>query len=411
MLGKLWVGAVLLAVAAVAWQAMSGDAEAPQRLVSALFDQSAAAITISLRLAGTLAFWMGLFALAEASGVANAIGRALSPLLHRLMPDVPRDHPAFGPMALNMAANLLGLDNAATPAGLKTMQALQTLNPEPDRLSHAQCMFLVLNAGSLTLLPVSVLMYRAQAGSTDPAIVFLPLLLVSFGASLVGILAAFACQRRNILREPWLLGMFALLAACVAALGLWAGHAPAAQVGKISSLTGNGLLLLAIAAILGVAWRRNVAMLPVFVEGAKEGLQLTLRILPYLLAMLVAVGSLRAAGLMEALTRGIAALAHASGLDTAFVPALPTGILKTFSGSAARALMLDTFHTKGEDSFVGRLASLVQGASETTFYVLSIYAGSLGITRVRYALGCALLADLASLVLAVVLGYAFFAQN
>lgn len=408
MLGKVWAGAMLLAFAAIALQTLGGDWAASQRLVSALFDQSAEAVTISIRLAGTLAFWMGLFALAESSGLAQGIGRALSPILHRLMPDVPRDHPAFGPVALNMAANMLGLDNAATPAGLKAMQELQAINPAPDRLSDAQAMFLVLNAGSITLLPVSVMLNRAQAGSTDPAIVFLPLLLVSFGASLVGILAAFACQKRNILREPVLLATFAGLALLVAGLGYWAGHADAALVGKISSLAGNGLLLAAIAAILLMAWRRKVELLPVFVEGAKEGLQLTLRILPYLLAMLAAIGCLRAAGLMEMLTRGIAASTAALGLDTAFVPALPTGILKTFSGNAARALMLDTFHAHGVDSFVGRLASLFQGASETTFYVLSVYAGSVGITRIRYALGCALMSDLASLVLGIILGYAFF---
>ncbi len=409
MLGKVWAGAMLVAFAMIAAQVAFGDWDAPQRMVGALFDQAAASVTISLGLAGTLAFWMGLFALAEASGLAAGLGRLLTPLLRRLMPELPEGHAAFGPIALNIAANMLGLDNAATPAGLKAMQAMQQTNPTPDRLSDAQAMFLVLNAGSITLLPVSVLMYRAQAGSHDSAIVFLPLLLVSLGASLIGIAAALACQKRNLLREPLLLSVFAVLTISVVGLGLWAGHAPAETVRHASSLIGNGSLLAAVAGLLVVAWMRKVEILPVFVDGAREGIVLTLRILPYLLAMLAAVGALRAAGLMDALTAAIGWLAAQVGMDTAFVPALPTGILKTFSGSAARALMLDTFQAHGVDSFVGRLASLFQGASETTFYVLSVYAGSVGITRVRWALGCALVSDVASLVLAVALGYAFFA--
>jgi spore maturation protein SpmA/spore maturation protein SpmB len=410
MLGKLWAGAILLSIALVGLQLAQGNVLAVQALVQeAFFAQAANAITISIALAGTLAFWMGMFALAESSGMAARIGQWIEPVLHRLMPSVPRGHEAYGAMGLNVAANMLGLDNAATPAGLKAMQQLQTLNTTPDRLSDAQCMFLVLNAGSITLLPISVLLYRAQAGSTDAAIVLLPLLLVSIGASMIGLLACALCQRLPIWRDTTLIAIFGGLIALMVGLAFWVQHSDSTTVGIISSTLGNGLLLAAIAAILISAWRMQVDLLPRFVEGAKDGLNLTLRILPYLLAMLVAVGALRASGGLEGLLSGLRWLVLGAGWDTAFLDALPTGLMKTFSGSAARALMLDTFQTHGVDSFVGRVASLFQGASETTFYVLSIYAGSVGITRVRHALGCSLLSDLASLILAVVMGYMFFA--
>ena len=409
MLGKLWAGAFLLAIGLGFGRVFGGDVEALQKLVGMVFEQSQNAITISLALAGTLGFWMGLFALAEASGIAQRIGGWMEPVLHRLMPSVPRGHAAYGPMGLNVAANMLGLDNAATPAGLKAMQELQTLNSETDRLSDAQCMFLTLNAGSITLLPISVLMYRAQAGSTEPAIILLPLLLVSLGASFVGLLAAAIIQRLPLWRDPLVLGVLAAMAVGVGGLGFWLHHADANMVGRLSSNLGNGLLLAAIAAILLGAWRKQVDLLPCFVAGAKEGLHTTVRILPYLLAMLVAVGMLRASGAMEGLMLGLRWAATQLHMDLAFLDALPTGLMKTFSSNAARALMLDTFQQHGPDSFAGRVASLFQGASETTFYVLSVYAGAVGITRVRHALGCALLSDLASIVLAVTLGYAFFA--
>ncbi len=408
MLNGIWLSFFVTAFAASLWQwLVGGDSEVFARLVQSLFDMAAVSVDIILVLLGTMTLWLGFLSIAEKAGLIRLLGRVLDPLFCRLMPEIPRGHPAMGLITMNFAANVLGLDNAATPIGIKAMHALQTLNPSRDTASNAQILFLVLNTSSLTLLPVTIFMYRAQQGAADPTLVFLPILLATTASSLAGLLAVAAMQRLKL----WQPVVLAYLVAAALALGLLittlAGMSSQA-LAAASTLVGNLTLFSIVMMFLVVGALRGVRVYDAFIEGAKEGLSFTITLLPYLIAMLVAVGVLRASGVLDAGLNGIRWMVEGFGWDTRFVDALPTAFVKPLSGSGARAMMIETMNTFGVDSFAGLLAATMQGSTETTFYVLAVYFGAVGITRIRHGLGCALVADAAGIITAIAVCYWFF---
>lgn len=408
MLNWLWLGFFLVALlAALGRWLVNGEAAVFAALVTSLFDMARLSVEIMVLLFGTLTLWLGLLQIAEAAGVINVLARWLSPLFSRLMPEVPPGHPAVGLIVMNFSANALGLDNAATPIGLKAMRQLQTLNPEPQTASNAQILFLVLNASSLTLLPVSIFMYRLQQGATDPALVFLPILLATSASTLAGLLSVALVQRLR-LQDPVVLAYLGAAALALTALMAALAQMSAAAITAFSSLLGNLVLFgLIIAFLLIGAWRR-VPVYEAFVAGARQGFEVARDLLPYLVAMLCAVGVLRASGALDALLGGLRSLAELAGLDTRFLDGMPTALVKPFSGSAARALLIETMQVHGVDSFPALLAATVQGSTETTFYVLAVYFGAVGIQRMRHAVGCALLADLAGVLASITVCYWFF---
>ncbi len=408
MLNGIWLSFFIAAFAAALWQWLgAGDTEVFSRLVAALFDMSRLSVEIILVLVGTMTLWLGFLAIAEKAGLIRLLARLLDPLFRRLMPEVPSGHPALGHISMNFAANILGLDNAATPIGIKAMHSLQTLNPDKRTATNAQILFLVLNSSSLTLIPVTIFMYRAQQGATDPTLVFLPILLATTASSLVGLLAVAAMQRLR-LHEPvvlaYLLGGAALLGLLLTSLAGMSAQALAATSSLVGNLTLFGIVML----FLLVAALRKVPVYDTFIEGAKEGFSFTISLLPFLVAMLVAVGVLRASGVLDAGLDGIRWLTEAAGWDTRFIDALPTALIKPLSGSGARAMMIETMNTFGVDSFPALLSATFQGSTETTFYVLAVYFGAVGITRIRHGLGCALLADLAGMLTSIAVCYWFF---
>ncbi|HET7925812.1 MAG TPA: nucleoside recognition domain-containing protein [Rhodanobacteraceae bacterium] len=408
MLNRLWLGFFLTAaLAALARWLVGGDSAVFAAMIASLFDMAKLSVEVMILLFGTLTLWLGLLRIAERAGLIEALARLLGPLFRRLMPEVPAGHPAIGLITLNFAANALGLDNAATPIGLRAIRELQTLNPSEDTASNAQILFLVLNASSLTILPVSIFMYRAQQGAHDPTLVFLPILLATTASTVTGFLSVAIVQRLK-LRDPvvllWLLSFAVLFGGFIALLATL----PAASLAPLSSLAGNLVLFaIVIAFLVAGAWRK-VPVYEAFVEGAKQGFEVAKDLLPYLVAMLCAIGVLRASGALDFALDGIRWLAAASGLDTRFVDALPTALVKPFSGSAARAMLIDTMKTHGVDSFPALVAATVQGSTETTFYVLAVYFGAVGIKRARHAVGCALLADLAGVIASIAICYWFF---
>jgi spore maturation protein SpmA len=408
MLNGLWLAFFLLSIgtALVRWL-WSGDGAVFGALVASLFDMARLSVEVMVLLFGTLTLWLGFLQIAERAGLIAALARLLGPLFARLMPEVPRDHPAIGLITLNFAANALGLDNAATPIGLRAMRDLQTLNPAPETASNAQILFLVLNASSLTLLPVNIFMYRLQQGAHDPTLVFVPILLATSASVMTGLLSVALMQRLR-LGSPvvlaWLGGGALGIALLVAALM----SLPGAALAAVSSLVGNLVLCGVIALFLVAGAIRRVPVYESFVEGAQQGFDVARGLLPYLVAMLCAVGMLRASGLLDALLDGIRWFAQAAHLDTRFVDALPTALVKPLSGSAARAMLIETMQHHGVDSFPALLAATVQGSTETTFYVLAVYFGAVGIRRARHAVGCALLADLAGVLASIGACYWFF---
>ena len=408
MLNRIWSAFFILGFLACFWQWIALDNSAIfSEVIKSTFDMAALSVEIALGLVGVLCLWMGLLNIAEQSGLAHRLSQLLSPLLTRLMPEVPKGHPALGSISMNMAANMMGLDNAATPMGLRAMEQLQSLNPTPDRASNAQILFLVLNTSSVTLFPVTILMYRAQMGSADPASVFIPILLATSCSTLVGLLAVALVQRINLLDKvilSWILGAFIMLGG----LMLYLNSLSSDEMARQSSVIGNGLLVTAILLFFIQGLRKRLNLYEVFVDGAKDGFSLAVKLIPYLVAMLVAIGVLRASGLLNLLTDGIGYLVAMMGVSTQFVDALPTALMKPLSGSGARAMMLETFNTYGVDSFTGRLAAMIQGSTETTFYVLTVYFGAVGIKRIRHALGCGLIADLGGILAAIFLAYWFF---
>ena len=408
MLNRLWLGFFLTAsVAALARWLLGGEGSVFAAMVASLFDMARLSVEVMVLLFGTLTLWLGFLRIAERAGLVDGLAWLLGPLFARLMPEVPRGHPAIGLITLNFAANGLGLDNAATPIGLRAMRELQTLNADSDSASNAQILFLVLNASSLTLLPVSIFMYRAQQGASDPTLVFLPILLATCASTLAGLLSVAVMQRLK-LWDPLVLAFLAgaglLLGGFMAVLA----SLSAVMLASLSSLLGNLMMFGIIMVFLGVGALRRVPVYDSFVDGAKQGFEVARDLLPYLVAMLCAVGVLRASGALDFALDGVRWLATSAGWDTRFIEALPTALVKPFSGSAARAMLIETMQHSGVDSFPALLAATMQGSTETTFYVLAVYFGAVGIRRARHAVGCALLADLAGVLASIAVCYWFF---
>ncbi len=408
MLNYLWAFFILGSIAAGFWQFLwLDDATVFQNLIQATFDMAKLSAEIAIGLIGVLSLWLGFFKIAEAAGLIKVLSRGLAPFFHALMPGVPKDHPAMGSMTMNLGANMLGLDNAATPLGLKAMQDLQQLNQGSSTASNAQILFLVLNTSSVTLLPVTIFMYRAQLGAQDPAAVFLPILFATCCSTLVGLLVVAWIQRLPVYK-PVVLGYLGGFVALVASLGVYVSSLDQESLVGFSSALANGVLLLVIGLFVGVGLKRGVQVYEVFVEGAKEGFNMSIKLIPYLVAMLVAIGMLRASGLLDALIGVIKWLLAPVVSDLAFIDALPVAFMKPFSGSGSRALMLENMEHFGADSFQGLLSAVMQGSTETTFYVLAVYFGSVGVTRIRHAVFCGLVADLAGIIAAILICYAFF---
>jgi spore maturation protein SpmA len=408
MLHRIWLGFFLVAFASALYQWLGlGDAQVFQRMVSALFEMAGLSVELAIGLIGLMAFWLGIVAVGEASGLIDKLARALSPLFTRLMPEVPAGHPAISSMTLNLSANILGLDNAATPLGIKAMKDLQTLNPSPDTASNAQILFLVLNTSAVTLFPVTILLYRAQLGAPDPATVFIPILIATSCSTLAGLLVTAWVQRIKLWDTvvlSFVLGGFALLLALVG----WFATLSATQLQQQSSLISNLLIVSLIMVFLVTAHRRAVNVYETFIEGAKQGFETAIGIIPYLLAMLVAIGIFRASGALDVLLGAARDLVALGGWDARWIDAMPTALMKPLSGSGARAMMIDTMNSFGVDSFQGRLAATMQGSTETTFYVLAVYFGAVGIRHARHALACGLAADAAGITAAIVVAYWFY---
>jgi len=408
VLNGLWLAFFLTAaVAAFARWLVGGDPAVFAAVVEALFAMARLSVEVMVLLFGTLTLWLGFLRIAEAAGLVAALARALGPLFARLMPGVPAGHPALGLITMNFAANALGLDNAATPIGLKAMRELQSLNPSATTASNAQILFLVLNASSLTLLPVTIFMYRAQQGAADPTMVFLPILLATSASTLVGLLSVAIVQRLR-LWDPVVLAYLLPGALLLGGFMALLASLSTAAIAALSSLLGNLVLFSIIVVFLVAGAVQRVKVYEAFVEGAKEGFDIARNLLPYLVAMLCAVGVLRASGALDVVLGGLRWLVSAGGWDTRFVDALPTALVKPFSGSAARAMLIETMKSQGVDSFPALAAAVIQGSTETTFYVLAVYFGAVGIQRARHAVACALLAELAGVMAAIVVCYWFF---
>ena len=408
VLNYIWIAFFVIAfVIAVVRLIVFGDFEVFPAIMSSTFDTAKTAFEISLGLTGVLSLWMGIMKIGEKGGVVHVLARWLSPVFRRLFPDIPEGHPVVGNIFMNIAANMLGLDNAATPLGLKAMEGLQQLNPQKETASNAMIMFLVLNTSGLTIIPVSIMVYRAQQGAANPTDVFIPILLATFFSTLAGIIVTALFQRINLLNRTLLLGLGGV---SLAVAGIIWGFASlnSVMMNRVGTTSANVLLFTIIIAFILAGLRKKINVYDAFIEGAKEGFQTAVRIIPYLVAILVAIGVFRASGAMDMLVGGIKGLVAACGGNTAFVEALPTALMKPLSGSGARGMMVDTMTTYGPDSFVGRLSCLFQGSTDTTFYILAVYFGSINIKYTRHAVTCGLLADLCGVIAAITLAYMFF---
>jgi spore maturation protein SpmA len=408
VLNYIWVAFFLVAfVVAAAKLLFAGDMEVFPAIIQSTFSSAETAFTLSLGLTGVLSLWMGLMRIGEQSGVVGLFARWLSPVFRRLFPDIPKGSPVFGTIFMNLSANMLGLDNAATPLGLKAMEQLQELNPQKEKASNPMIMFLVLNTSGLTLLPISIMMYRAQMGAEQPTDVFIPLLLSTFFSTLTGIIVVSLYQRINLFNRVLLCTLGGV--SVVVALLIWLFCSlPREEMSLVSSTLANVLLFGVMVGFIAAGVWKRIHVYDAFIEGAKEGFQTAVRIIPYLVAILVGVAVFRASGAMELLIQGIKEVIAACGGRTDFVEALPTALMKPLSGSGARGMMVDTMSTYGADSFVGRLACLFQGATDTTFYILAVYFGSVGIKQTRHAVVCGLWADLAGILAAIAMAYLFF---
>lgn len=408
VLNYIWIAFFLVAFAvALVRLIFLGDVEVFPAIMNSTFSSARSAFEISLGLTGVLSLWLGIMRIGEKGGVVNVVARWLAPVFSKIFPDIPKGHPVTGTIFMNFAANMLGLDNAATPMGLKAMEQLQELNEKKDTATNPMIMFLVLNTSGLTLVPISVMVYRAQLGAAQPTDVFVPILLATFFSTVVGLIVTCLYQRINLFNRTLLLFLGALCT--LVALIIWGFSAmPREQMDVVSSTFANVFLCAIIACFIIAGMRKKINVYDTFIEGAKEGFQTAVRIIPYLVAILVAIGVFRASGAMDFLIDGIAWLVALVGGDTEFVGALPTALMKPLSGSGARGLMVDAMTTYGADSFVGRLSCLFQGATDTTFYILAVYFGSVGIRKTRHAVTCGLLADLAGIISAIFICYLFF---
>ncbi|HET8858707.1 nucleoside recognition domain-containing protein [Marivirga sp.] len=408
VLNYIWIAFFLIAFvfALVQWIFM-GDMEIFPALTQATFDNAKLGFEISLWLTGVMSLWLGIMKIGERGGMVSILAKITSPLFSRLFPEVPKNHPAMGSMLMNISANMLGLDNAATPLGLKAMHSLQELNPDKDTASNAQIMFLVLNTSGLTIIPISIMVYRSQLGAADPSDVFIPILLTTFFSTLSGLIAVSIFQKINLFHKNILLSL-GVLSIIIAGIIWFFSSLSQAELGPISSNIANFILFSIIIAFIVLAVRKKVNVYDSFIEGAKEGFNYAIMIIPYLIAILVAVGVFRASGAMMVLKDGLEAIVAFAGLNTDFVPGIPTALMKPLSGSGARGMMVDAMEVHGADSFVGRLVSVIQGSTETTFYVLAVYFGSVNIRNSRYALTCGLIADAVGIVAAILISYMFF---
>lgn len=408
VLNYIWIAFFLVAfVVALMRLIFMGDVEVFPAIMNSTFSSAKTAFEISLGLTGVLSLWLGIMRIGEKGGVVNVVARWLAPVFSKIFPDIPKGHPVTGTIFMNFAANMLGLDNAATPMGLKAMEQLQELNTKKDTATNPMIMFLVLNTSGLTLVPISVMVYRAQMGAAQPTDVFVPILLATFFSTIVGLIVTCLNQRINLFNRTLMLFLGALCT--LVALIIWGFSAmPREQMDVVSSTFANVFLFSIITCFIIAGMRKKINVYDTFIEGAKEGFETAVRIIPYLVAILVAIGVFRASGAMDFLIDGIAWCVAALGGDTEFVGALPTALMKPLSGSGARGLMVDAMTTYGADSFVGRLACLFQGATDTTFYILAVYFGSVGIRKTRHAVTCGLLADLAGILSAIFICYLFF---
>ena len=408
VLNYIWIAFFLIAFGIAAVRLVCfGDVEVFPAIINSTFESSRTAFDISLGLTGVLSLWMGVMRIGEKGGVVSALARVLSPVFCRLFPEIPKGHPAMGNIFMNVAANMLGLDNAATPLGLKAMESMQELNPRKDTATNAQIMFLVLNTSGLTIIPVSIMVYRAQQGAAQPTDVFVPILLATFFATLAGIVVTSLYQRINLLHRTLLLTLGGLTLG-VAAVIYGFSRLSAEAMDLVGTNVANVLLLLIIVLFIGAGVRRRINVSEAFIDGAKEGFTTAVRIIPYLVAILVAVGVFRASGAMDWLIGGLDWAVQAAGCPSEWVGALPTALMKPLSGSGARGMMVDAMATYGADSFVGRLSCIFQGSTDTTFYILAVYFGSVGVRHTRHAVACGLLADLAGVLAAIGVCYLFF---
>ena len=409
VLNYIWVAFFLVAFVIAAVKLLFwGDYDVFPAMMDSTFSSSKTAFEISLGLTGVLSLWMGVMKVGEKGGVVNVLARLLSPVFTKLFPDIPKGHPVTGSIFMNIAANMLGLDNAATPLGLKAMEQMQELNTKKDTASNPMIMFLVLNTSGLTLIPVSIMVYRAQMGAAQPTDIFIPILLATFFSTLVGIIVTSLFQRINLLNRTMLL---TLGGACtlVAAIIWGFSQMDSEAMNRWSTTVANILLMTIITGFIVAGVRKKINVYDAFIEGAKEGFTTAVRIIPYLVAILVGIGVFRASGAMDMLIGGLRACVDACGVDAQWVDAMPTALMKPLSGSGARGMMVDAMTTYGADSFVGRLSSIFQGSTDTTFYILAVYFGSVGVSKTRHAVTCGLLADLAGILAAIAICYLFFA--
>jgi spore maturation protein SpmA len=408
VLNYIWIGFFLIAFVIACIQLfVFGNVQVFSDMLSSTFDSAKSGFEISLGLTGVLSLWLGIMKVGERGGVIRAFSKIVAPFFEKIFPDLPKNHPAYGSMFMNIAANMLGLDNAATPLGLKAMKEMQESNPVKDTASNPMIMFLVLNTSGLTLIPVTIMVYRAQLGAANPSDIFLPILIATFFSTLVGFLSVAAYQKINIL-DKTVLGTLAGLIIVVGSMLYFFGKATQNQIALYSNFIASFILISIIISFILAAMIHKVNVYDAFIEGAKDGFQVAIGIIPYLIAILVAIGMFRAAGAMDMLIRGFTWFFGLIGLNTDFVGALPTALMKPLSGSGARGMMVDAMKLYGADSFVGRLSCIIQGSTDTTFYILAVYFGSVGIKNTRYAVICGLIADFAGVVAAILIGYLFF---
>jgi spore maturation protein SpmA len=407
-LNYIWIAFFIIGfLVALGQLIFSGNTQIFNDLVNSVFSNAKTGFEISLGLTGALTLWMGLLKVGEKGGVIALLGKFIGPLFEKLFPGLPKGHPAYGSIMLNISANMLGLDNAATPVGLKAMKEMQESNPVKDTASNAQIMFLVLNAAGLTIIPVSIIVYRTQLGAVNPADIFIPILISTFAASLTGMISVAIIQKINLF-DKVILAYLGGLTAIVTGIIFYFSGMPKEQISAISTFSANFILMLIIMLFIVLAVIRKVNVYDAFVEGAKEGFNTAIRIIPFLVAILVAIGIFRASGAMDFIISGIAKFFAWLGVDTRFTGALPVAFMKPLSGIGARGLMIDAMRTHGADSFIGRLACTMQGTTDTTFYIVAVYFGSVGIKNTRYSIGCGLLADLAGFTTAIFVAYLFF---
>ncbi len=407
-LNYIWIAFFLIAFVVGLFKLIFfGDVQVFPNMVASTFDMAKSGFEISLGLTGVLTLWMGLMKIGEKGGIVKIFSKIIGPFFSKLFPEIPKDHPAIGSMMLNVSANMLGLDNAATPMGLKAMDEMQELNPKKEVASNAQIMFLVLNTSGLTLIPISIMVYRAQLGAADPSDIFIPILLATFFSTLAGLISVSIYQKINLLNKTilaYLVGLTAIITGIIAYLS----HLDKENITTISTLASNIILFSIIIIFILLGIRKKINVYEAFIEGAKDGFQIAIKIIPFLVAILVAIGVFRSSGALDYLIKGIGSFTEMLGLNADFIPSLPTALMKPLSGSGARGMMIDAMNTYGADSFTGRLTSIVQGSTDTTFYVLAVYFGSVGIKNTRYAVTCGLIADFAGIIAAILIGYLFF---